>query len=83
MKEWSAVYLHKLKFVLFYMLFNSLFTFDQLHGLHSAEQQKRVERYKETWKEGSKLVLMLACNSQWGCEEKAFIFLKDFQKQVS
>jgi hypothetical protein len=26
---------------------------------------------------------MLACNSQWGCEEKAFIFLKDFQKQVS
>jgi hypothetical protein len=83
MKEWYAVYLHKLTFVLLYMLFNSLFTFTQLHALHSAEQQKRVERYKETWKEGSKLVLMLACNSHWGCEERAILFLEDFQKLVS
>jgi len=53
-----------MKYVLLYMLFNILFTLTQLHWLHSAEQQKRrVDKYKETWKEGSKLVLMLACNS--------------------
>jgi len=64
MREWCAVYLHKLKFVVLYVLFNSLFTFTQLHGLHSVERQKRrVDKYKETWKEGSKLVLMVACNS--------------------
>jgi hypothetical protein len=61
MKEWCAVYLHEL---IRYLLFNSLFRFTQLHGLHSAEQQKRrVDKYKETWEEGCKLVLMLACNS--------------------
>ena len=83
MKEWCAVYLHKPKFVLLYMLFNSLFTFTQLHGLSAERRKRRVDKYKRDLERRFRAHFNVGLQLLVGLRGKIVPFLEDVQTLVS